>query len=114
MTDSILGTIKDMLGFEEGVGIPFDNEIIQHINSAFSTLTQLGLGPKTGFAIRDTSATWDMIIPPDMNVENVKQYIFLKVKVLFDPPQSGAAMEEMKTQIKECEFRIEVEVDDTY
>ena len=55
-----------------------------------------------------------MIIPPDMNVENVKQYIFLKVKVLFDPPQSGAAMEEMKTQIKECEFRIEVEVDDTY
>jgi len=112
MNESILTTIKTMLGFPEDAEIPFTTEIVTHINSAFATLTQLGLGPTTGFSISGPEQVWGDIIPADMNLENVKQYIFLKTKVLFDSPASGGALETMKEQIKECEFRIQIEVDE--
>ena len=112
MNDSILGTIKKMLGYEPETETPFDLEIINHINSAFSVLTQLGLGPKTGFSISDSTAVWSDIIPENMNLENVKMYIYLKARIVFDPPTSTTALETMKEQIKEYEFRINIEVDE--
>lgn len=111
MNDSILGTIKRMLGYDAETDTPFDTEIIQHINSAFSVLTQLGLGPSSGFSISDAEAVWSDIIPEGMNLEMVKQYVYLKVRVIWDPPASSAALEAMKAEISQDEFRISVEVD---
>lgn len=113
MNESILATIKRMLGYSDPeTSTPFETEIIQHINSAFSVLTQLGLGSPSGFSISDGSETWDQIIPEGMNLENVKMYVYLKTRIVFDPPASGQALETMKEQIKEYEFRINVEVDE--
>ncbi|MBR5953138.1 MAG: hypothetical protein IKZ85_07675 [Pseudobutyrivibrio sp.] len=112
MNESILNTIKEMLGYTSEAVIPFEKELIMHINTAFSRLTLLGLGPKTGFSISDSSAVWGDIIPNDMNLENVKTFIYLKVKIIFDPPTSTAALETMKEEIKLCEFDVQMEVDE--
>lgn len=111
MDESILGTIKEMLGYSPDANIPFEKEIITHINTAFSRLTLLGLGPKSGFSISDSSAVWGDIIPEGMNLENVKTFVFLKVKILFDPPTSSPALETMKEELKVCEFDVQMEVD---
>lgn len=112
MNESILDTIRKMLGYEADVTTPFDIEIIQHINAAFSILTQLGLGPKSGFSIKDNTSVWSDIIPEGVNLEDVKMYIYLKTRIVFDPPASSSALETMKEQIKEYEFRINIEVDE--
>lgn len=112
MNESILDTIRKMLGYEADVATPFDIEIIQHINAAFSILTQLGLGPTSGFSIQDNTSVWGDIIPEGINLEDVKMYIYLKTRIVFDPPASSSALETMKEQIKEYEFRINIEVDE--
>ena len=112
MNESILDTIRKMLGYEADVTTPFDIEIIQHINAAFSILTQLGLGPTSGFSIQDNTSVWGDIIPEGINLEDVKMYIYLKTRIVFDPPASSSALETMKEQIKEYEFRINIEVDE--
>jgi hypothetical protein len=111
MDESILGTIKEMLGYDPEAVIPFERELITHINTAFARLTQLGLGPTTGFSISDSSAVWSDIIPENMNLENVKSFVYLKTKIIFDPPSSTAALETMKEEIKVCEFDVQMEVD---
>jgi hypothetical protein len=111
MDESILGTIKEMLGYSSDANIPFEKEIIMHINTAFSRLTALGLGPTSGFSISDSSSVWGDIIPEGMNLENVKTFVFLKVKILFDPPTSSSALETMKEELKVCEFDVQMEVD---
>ncbi len=112
MNESILATIKNMLGYDAETETPFDVEIITSINSAFATLTQLGLGPTSGFSISDSTSVWGDIIPEGMNLEFVKSYIYLKTRVLFDPPASSSVLDKMVEQIKEYEFRINVEVDE--
>lgn len=111
MNDSILGTIKRMLGYEPDAVIPFELELMVHINTAFSRLTQLGLGPKTGFSISDGTAVWSDIIPDGMNLQNVKDFIYYKVKIVFDPPASTSSLETIKEEIKLLEFDIQSEVD---
>lgn len=111
MNESILATIKEMLGYDADNETPFDLEIVQHINAAFSILTQLGLGPTTGFAIKDGESVWGDIIPEDVNLEMIKMYIYLKVRIILDPPASTTALETMKSEISQYEFRINVEVD---
>ena len=111
MNESILGTIKSMLGYSSDAETPFDPEIIVHINSAFSRLTQLGLGPKTGFSISGNESVWSDIIPPNMNLQNVKDYVYYKVKIVFDAPTSTSALETIKEEIKLHEFDIQSEVD---
>lgn len=111
MNDSILGTIKKMLGYEQDSVTPFDTEIIIHINTAFSRLTQLGLGPKSGFSISDNSSLWSDIIPDGMNLQNVKDFIYYKVKIVFDPPASTSSLDTIKEEIKLLEFDIQSEVD---
>lgn len=108
--DSILTSIKKMLGVTEEYE-HFDADIIMHINSTFMILTQLGVGPSEGFSIKDKTALWSDFIPENSNLESVKSYIYMKVRLLFDPPTSSAVMESMKNQISELEWRLNVEVD---
>lgn len=82
------------------------------INMAFATLHQLGVGPKDeAYAIVDDSNTWDEFVQTTKNIENVKTYVFMKVKLSFDPPATGAAIESLKELIKESEWRLNVECD---
>ncbi len=108
--ESILTSIKKLLGIAEEYE-HFDADIIMHINSVFSILTQLGVGPSNGFSIEDKEAKWHDFIGEDNNIEMVKSYIHLKVKLLFDPPLSSAVMEAMNQMIMELEWRLNVAVD---
>lgn len=108
--DSILTSIKKLLGITEEYE-HFDADIVMHINSAFSVLTQLGVGPEDGFRIEDSSNDWSELLCDDYCLEFVKTYVYLKVKLGFDPPLSSAAIEAINRQISELEWRINVSVD---
>lgn len=108
--DSILISIKKLLGITGGYE-HFDPDIIMHINSAFSVLNQLGVGPEEGFRIDGEGAEWSEFLKDDTRLEFVKTYIFLKVKLGFDPPFSSAVLESINRQISELEWRINVSVD---
>lgn len=107
--DSILTSIKKMLGIIEE-DESFDIDIIIHINSAFSTLTQLGIGPEDGFVIRGKTTLWTEFID-DIRLENVKSYVYLKVRQVFDPPTNSAVLDAISRQISELEWRMNVTVD---
>jgi hypothetical protein len=109
---SILSSTKKSLNLAEDY-TAFDDDIIMHINSAFSTLWQLGVGPVGGFMIEDKEPTWDAFLGSDPRLNHVKSYVFLRVKLLFDPPQSGYATSAIKEQIKELEWRLNVQREDT-
>ena len=108
--DSILTSIKKMLGIIEEYE-HFDSEIIMYINSAFSVLTQLGVGPVEGFYISDKSSIWSDFIEDDSRLEMVKSYTYLKVKLLFDPPLGGSLIDAMNRQLDEYEWRINIIAD---
>ena len=110
--DSILTSIKKLLGIAEEYE-HFDEDLIMHINSVFSILTQLGVGPSEGFRIEDKSTTWDEYISDTQNFEDVKSYIHMKVKLLFDPPLSSIVMESMNRLINELEWRLNVAAEST-
>lgn len=110
MIESILTSIKKLLGITEEY-TDFDPDIIMHINSVFMVLSQLGVGPAEGFRIEDDSAVWSDYITEDDNLDAVKSYMHLKVKMLFDPPLNSAVMEAMKQQINELEWRLNVNTD---
>lgn len=105
--ESILTSIKKLLGIAEEYE-HFDPDIIMHINSVLSILTQLGVGPSEGFRIEDSSATWVDFVGDSINYESVKTYMHLKVKLLFDPPLSSAVIESMTRMISELEWRLNV------
>lgn len=107
--DSILTSVKKMLGIAEDYE-HFDTDIIMHINTVFSILLQLGVGPTSGFSITDSSAVWTDFIT-DSRLEMVKTYVYMKVRLMFDPPQSSALIESINNQIKELEWRLNVAVD---
>jgi hypothetical protein len=102
-----------MLGIPEDYDV-FDHDVITHINSAFSTLTQLGVGPSTGFMIEDDSAVWtDFIVDDDLEYNSVKTYIYLRVRQLFDPPTTSYLITAFDEQIKELEWRLNVHREET-
>ena len=106
--ESILTSIKKMLGITEDYE-HFDSDLIMHINSVFSILTQLGVGPSEGFSIKDKTDVWSDFIPDDPRLESVKSYVYMKVKLLFDPPLSSTVMESMNRMISEFEWRLNVQ-----
>ena len=108
--ESILTSIKKLLGITEEYE-QFDQDIIIHINSVFSILTQLGVGPERGFSIKDEQSVWTDFINDDLRLTAVKSYVYLKVKLLFDPPLSSAVIESTNRMISELEWRINVMVD---
>lgn len=107
--DSILNSIKKVLG-PEAEYTQFDPDIIMHINSAFSDLHQLGVGPEEGFMIEDELSVWSDFIPNNSpKLQSVKSYMYLKVKLLFDNSTlSAAVIAAMERQIKEYEWRLTV------
>lgn len=105
--ESILISIKKLLGIAEEY-LQFDEDIIMHINSVFSILTQLGVGPDKGFSITDKKSVWSDFMDEDPRLEAVKTYVYLKVRLIFDPPLSSAVMECMNRQISELEWRLNV------
>lgn len=110
--ESILTSIKKMLGIDEEY-THFDADIIMHINSVLMILTQLGVGPEEGFVIEDDTSTWVDFIPEAnaAQLHAVKSYIYLKVKLIFDPPLSSAVIDSINRQIAEFEWRLNVAVD---
>ena len=110
MEESILTTIKKMLGITEDY-TAFDLDIITHINSVFLILNQLGVGPSDGFRIEDKSNTWDEYIKDSKQLNAVETYIYLKVKLMFDPPLSSAVMKANEQMINELEWRLNVEAE---
>lgn len=105
--ESILNSIKKLLGLPIDYN-PFDMDIIIHINSVFATLAQMGVTPKEqeGFSIEDSSITWSSFTDDDILLNNVKSYVYLKVKLLFDPPVNSTVMESINRQINELEYRL--------
>lgn len=109
--ESILNSIKKLLGPTEDY-THFDPDIVLHINSAFANLHQLGVGPEEGFTITDSEAKWSDYLEDKKTLEFVKAYIYLKVRLAFDPPTIGSVIESVKEAIKEYEWRITVAVDE--
>lgn len=107
--ESILTSIKKLLGIEKDYE-HFDADIIMHINSVFMILTQLGVGPSEGFIIEDDSSTWDEFLPDSdlTKLSAVKSFIYLKVRLLFDPPSSSAVIESTNKLVSELEWRLNV------
>lgn len=105
--NSILTSIKKMLGITEEYE-HFDGDLIIHINSVLAILTQLGVGPKEGFKIIDKNDRWSDFIQDTNKLENVKSYVYLKVKLIFDPPQSSIVTEATNKLISELEWRMNV------
>lgn len=105
--ESILTSIKKMLGIAEDYD-HFDPDIIMHINTALMILKQLGVGPPEGFLIEDDTSTWVEFVNDSIKLESIKSYVYLRVKLLFDPPLSSAVIESMNRMISELEWRINV------
>lgn len=109
---SILNNVKKILGIAEDY-TAFDLDIITHINSAFSTLAQLGVGPTLGFMIIDSDAVWSDFIADDPRFNSVKSYVYLYVRRLFDPPATSYLIAAVDKQIEELEWRLNVSREET-
>lgn len=107
--NSILTSIKKLLGLSEEVTV-FDNDIIIHINTVLSSLIQMGVGPQDGFSITSAAQTWDAFIGDKKTIEQVKSLVYLKVRLLFDPPTTSFLLESINRQISELEYRVYTEV----
>ena len=112
MENSILKSTKKILGLAEDY-TAFDHEIVVHINSVFSDLEQLGIGPEGGYAIDDQGTEeWEAYVTPDVTellLNSVRTYMFLRVKALFDPPSTGYLVEATNKQIEKAEWRLNVQ-----
>lgn len=108
--ESILISIKKLLGIDEEYK-QFDVDIIIHINTVLMGLTQIGVGPEEGFAITDEYSTWEDFIGDKPYLNSVKSYMYLRVRSLFDPPLSSAALDSMKKLADEFEWRLQVAVE---
>lgn len=107
--ESILTSVKKMLGIPEDYKA-FDPELVIYINSAFSTLHQLGVGPETPYSITDDLNTWSEFIT-DGDLESVKSYVYLKVRLIFDPPTSSSVQQTYQEMARELEWRMNVAVE---
>ena len=110
MSESILDTIKIMLGLEKDYDA-FNTEIVTYINSALFTLSQLGVGPEEGFSITGPDAVWSNFIDEKSNLIAVQTFIKLKVQLLFDPPSNSFAVDAINKQIDELTWRLCLEAE---
>ena len=105
MEESILKSTKKILGLADNY-TPFDLDVITHINAAFSILDQLGVGPDGGFMIEDEVTVWGDYAAPPNQLHLIKTYVFLKVRMLFDPPTTSFLIEATNNQLREYEWRL--------
>ena len=111
LEEKILSSIKKLLGLNDGVTV-FDTDIVIHINTVFANLTQMGVGPQDdegkniGFRISTGNEVWGDFTDNDILIDNVKTYVYIKVKMVFDPPTSSALIDAYNAQAKELEWRL--------
>ncbi len=110
MNDSIIVTIKKMLGLDDAY-TAFDMDVIVSINAALMTLCQIGVGPKGGYEVVDYDQTWSDFLLNPVKLGAVKSYVYMQVKMAFDPPSNSFLMEAMKEQCKELLFRLNVQAE---
>lgn len=110
MNESILESVKHLLG-PGSLDTHFDEDLILFINGVFSTLTQIGVGPKAGFSITGADELWSDFISDDPRLEMVKTYMYTKVRLRFDPPQSSSVIQLMQQDASELEWRLNVAVE---
>ena len=108
MEASILTSTKLVCGLTEAE-TAFDFDILTGINAAFANLKQFGVGPAAGFVVEDSQAEWTDFVDANVDISHVKNYIFLKTRVMFDPPPLSFHLDAMNNQIKEMEFRIQTD-----
>lgn len=110
MVESILGTIKPMVGgVVDGSDTAFDTDIIVHINTALATLCQLGVGPARGFNITGMEETWDDFVPNRPDLAMLKSYVYMRVLLLFDTSGMNTGLvNSWKESVKEMEWRLRV------
>lgn len=108
--DSILLSVKKALGID-GEQTEFDPELIMHINTILSTLTQIGVGSPDGFSISGNDELWSDFVPDEPKWSQIRTYVYTKVRLIFDPPQSSAAVEAMNKVANELEWRLYVIAD---
>ncbi len=106
MEECILTSIKKLLGIADE-DTSFDEDIKIHINTVFSILNQIGVGPSSGFRITDDE-TWNSFMNDALVFESVKTYVYLRVKLIFDPPLTASVMDSINNTLKELEFRLNV------
>ena len=111
VNSSILLSVKKMLGPSADYDI-FDPELIIHINSVFGTLHQLGVGPEEKFVITGDSELWSDFTTEGEEIEEVKSYMYLRVRLLFDPPSSSFVLSSFKEQLKELEWRLQCKAEE--
>lgn len=111
VNSSILLSVKKMLGPSADYDI-FDPELIIYINSVFGTLHQLGVGPEEKFVITGDSELWSDFTTEGEEIEEVKSYVYLRVRLLFDPPSSSFVLSSFKEQIKELEWRLQCKAEE--
>lgn len=108
VSSSILDSVKKLIGFEADY-TDYDVDIIMHINSVFGTLHQLGVGPEQGFMIEDNSAVWNDFTDENKFINSVKTYVYMKVRLIIDPPATSFAIEAIEKQIQELEWRLNIQ-----
>lgn len=108
METSILNTVKRMLGLDVEDDT-FDLDVTVLINSAFMSLQQIGVGPSEGFSISSAEDSWQDFMSDDKLYQGVREYIYLKVRTVFDPPTSSSVADAMKKNIDELEWRLLVQ-----
>lgn len=106
-SESILDSIKKLIGIED-TETYFDSDIVTGVNSAFSSLNQIGIGPDDGFSISDNTKVWNDYLTDVRTLELVKSYVHLKTKLLFDPPSSSSIVDIINKEISEFEWRLNV------
>lgn len=111
VNSSILLSVKKMLGPSADYDI-FDPELIIYINSVFGTLHQLGVGPEEKFVITGDSELWSDFTTEGEEIEEVKSYMYLRVRLLFDPPSSSFVLSSFKEQLKELEWRLQCKAEE--
>lgn len=110
MEESILNTIKIMLGIEKDYDV-FDTEIISYINSSLFTLSQLGIGPEEGFSITGPDEVWTDVIHESSNLIAIQTFIKFKVQLMFDPPSNSFVVDSINKNIDELTWRLCLEAD---
>lgn len=105
MDHSILNSTKKVLGIDPSY-TAFDQDILTHVNAIFSTLHQMGLGPDAGFAIEDEEALWTDFEADPILLNHIRTYVYLKVRLIFDPPATSFVLAALEKQAQELEFRL--------
>ena len=112
MDESILNTIKKLLGIDESYDA-FDTDVIVNINTFLGVLNTLGVGVE-GFTIEDDSATWGEFLAANaVPLNEAKTYLYLRVRQVFDPPASGVLGSAFEKQIEELGWRMMVKIEST-